>query len=133
MASASLWMRPSTTSTCRGAACTEIPSHTFAPVINVAAIVVTSLISEAVAQNPRSTGARLRHPHQTGRYAGAERIQVDLWSMGQAGLLDQRQTRTPRLGHVGVLKTPVGPLVSDRTEHNFHGNHARPADASIVV
>src|SRR3984957_6314117 len=111
-----LWMRPSTTSTCRGVDFAEIPSHTVAPVISVAGIVVTFRSSEAIAQDPRRAGAGFGHAHQSGRDAGPQRIQVDLRRVRQAGLFDQSQTRAPALRDMGIAATLVGPLGSAGAE-----------------
>src|SRR5271168_4281634 len=126
-------MRPSTTSTWCGADCADIPSHTFAPIISVAAIVVTSLFLEAVAQDSRLAGAGLGPSPQPSRHAERRRKQVDLRSVRQAGLFDQREARSPALRHVCVLETSIGPLGTDGAEGNLHGQQAGLADAPIVV
>src|ERR1700734_483201 len=133
IASATRWMRPSTTSTWRGAHCAEIPSQTVAPVISVAGIVVTFRSSEAVAQDPRRARAGFGDAHQSGRDSGRGRIQVDLRGVRQAGLLDQSQTLAPALRDMGIAETLVGPLGSDGTEDNFHSGDVEPADVPIVV
>src|ERR1700727_1936309 len=133
IASATRWMRPSTTSTWRGADCAEIPSQTVAPVISVAGIVVTFRRSEAIAQDPRRARAGFGHALQSGRDSGRRRIQVDLRGVRQAGLFDQSQMRAPALRRTGIAETLVGPLGSDGTEGDLHGGDVEPADVPIVV
>src|SRR6201999_226356 len=133
IASAMRWMRPSTTSTWRGADCAEIPSQTVAPVISVAGIVVTFRSSKAIAQDPRRTRAGLGHAHQSGRDSGRGRIQVDLRRVRQAGFFDQSQMRAPVLRDMCIAETFVGPLTSNGTEDDLHNGDVEPADVSIVV
>src|SRR5262249_38053130 len=140
IASANRWMRPSTTSTCCGTAWSEIPSHTAAPAISVAAIVPTSRVLgrlEPVAQDPCLAPARLELPGYLGSQANPAREQIDLGRMRQAGLFDQRQLRIPGFGHSRVFEPEIPPLDADITEHllrrQLHRSSAKPADASVVV
>src|ERR1700722_792768 len=133
IASATRWIRPSTTSTWRGAECAEIPSHTVAPVISVADIVVAFRSSEAIAQDSRRAGAGFGRAHQSGRESGRRRIQIDLRRVRQAGFFDQSQTRAPALRDMCIVETLVGPLGSDSTEDDLHSGDVEPADVPIVV
>jgi len=92
---------------------------------------------EAVTQDPRLAGAHLAHTGQPRGHPQPIREQVDLRDVRQAGLLDKRQPRVPRLGMVRILESRVAPLAADGAEHFLRGqldrDPAEPADASVVV